>query len=242
MIKMRYFYHLMTTILSFLPVSLQKKIYTNSGIGSRHIEFVVEPNSVWCGYEIVNSTEVEMRIPKNLELQKISVFGEVPRYYLFFNFFEVASEVLSGLRLEIVTVAREKLTGNPRFVIIDYLTNTVSSDPNTPFKRPNEKNMILKDMGDYLFMKAGIDYVLVMKKKSEKKLLKSFSYEPNRFIYYRDSEIPNRLQFDPNETANTRDSEILYIKNNLYKDTIEKDVGVVFYYPNRTTFQIVPQA
>lgn len=238
---MRYVYHLMTTLLSLLPLGLQKIIYTRSGIASRPIEFVVEPNSVWCGYEIMDSAEVEKRIPKNLELDKISVFGEVPRYYLFFNFFEVSSEVLSGLRLEIVTVAREKETGRPRFVILDYLTNTVSSDPNTPFKRPNEKDMVLRGMGDYLFVKSGECYMLVLQKKEKKHVSRRFSYEPNRYIYYRECETPNRLDFDLDEVVNTRGYEIVYIKNSLWRDAIGKDPKILFYYPDRTTFTIVPQ-
>lgn len=209
-------------------------------VGSIPIQFVVQPNSVWLGYRIKDSTEVEKRIPTNLDLTKVSVFGNIPEYYLFFNFFHVSSNVLSGLRLEIVTMVREKSTGMHRFIILDYLTNTVSSDPNIPFQRANQKNMQLLDLGSHLFLNANNDYVVLLKKGKKKSILKTFVNEPNKKIYYAKSEIPNQLEFDINQVSDTHDIEILHSKNHLWREVINEKIEIQFFYPNQTIFSIIP--
>lgn len=239
---MKIFYHFLTILFSFFPMNVQKMIYQQCNIGSKQIQFIVEPNSVWLGYIIKNSSKVEDLLPENLELDKISVFGEVPQYYLFFNFFRVSSEVLSGLRLEIVTIGREKNTNKYRFVILDYLTDTVSSDPNIPFKRWNQKDMMLLDMDDYLFIKANDDYFALLKKGQKKNVLKQFSIDPNKYIYYQKNMVPNQLDFDVNEVLDTYDYEMIYNKNNLWNNTIDEKIAITFFYPNQTNFMILPSA
>lgn len=230
-----------TTVFSFFPIEFQRIIYNQFVIGETVMKFQVQPNSVWLGYQIKNSSSIETLIPDNLELSKISMFGEKPQFYLFFNFFNVSSDYFSGLRMEIVTTAREKLTCKNRFVILDYLSNTISSDPNVPFKRPNKNKMYLYDIQNYLLLLAGDDYVLFLEKiPKQKKLLQKAIIDPNKFIYYRNNNIPNELFFNTKEVSDTYDFNIIYSRNQLWEHARSTTPDIVFYYPNKTTFFITP--
>ena len=78
--------------------------------------FNVSSNSIWIGYEISDTID----LPENLELVPIKVFTtSVSKKLIFYNLFYVNSSYFSGYRLETVTVVKDKVTNQKRFIILD---------------------------------------------------------------------------------------------------------------------------
>ncbi|NCY26808.1 MAG: hypothetical protein EBX37_18860, partial [Alphaproteobacteria bacterium] len=123
-----------------MSLSLQRWVYDRSGIGTRPMIFDVRPQSWWMAFSLLDRPSLERRIPPDLELVPVSVFrNQSPREMVFLNIFQVDSPHLRGNRLEIVTTVCEKRDPlrQPRFLIIDYFSDTISSDPVRPFKLPD---------------------------------------------------------------------------------------------------------
>jgi len=210
------------------------------------MKFDLHPNSIWVGYEIQNETEILKRIPDNLELCSVRVFKTLPaKKYLFFNFFGVSSDYLEGNRLEIVTVVQDKMTQMKRFIILDYYSNTISSDPIHSFKKPNARIMDL--VASHKFLSAYCDdkYIFVGKKLQRLKLLSSeFSIGCNKNIFYGTPKIhlPNHLEFDPSLISKVQMFESFSVHNQLWTSSVNNLTGpsIAFYYPQAIPFKIIP--
>jgi len=239
---------IIVSILAILPEDIQKKIYTSNRIHSREMDFTVSPNSLWTAYEITNETAIQEYIPSDLELSDIRIFkyDSCPKKYLFFNFFHVETPYFHGHRLEIVAVVKEKSTNKHRFIILDYYSDTISSDPIQLFKKPNAKHMSLYNddelfivyMDNLYFIKAHPS-----KKFYEKTLCKEFSIDCNKKIYYGSKHIhkPNKLSFDENNVQKIHLLNAECIYNNLWTHCRKKNPDAVFYFPNPILFKIIPE-
>lgn len=239
------FLHIAVQCLSLLPSPIQKKAY-KLAVGNGQMNFDLRPNSIWVGYEIHNETEILNKIPPNLELCPVTVFKTLPaKKYLFFNFFGVDCDYLNGHRLEIVTVVRDKVSKIKRFIILDYYSNTISSDPINAFKKPNAANMDLVSSPKYLSAYCDERYIFVGKKLDRLKLLSSeFSIGCNKNIFYGTPKIhlPNYLEFDPILISKVQMFESFNVYNQLWASTINNltTPSIAFYYPKAISFKIIP--
>lgn len=240
------FLHIAVQCLSLLPSLIQRKAY-KLAVGNKQMNFDLHPNSIWVGYEIQNETEILKRIPPNLELCPVSVFKTLPaKKYLFFNFFGVACDYLNGNRLEIVTVVQDKMSKMKRFIILDYYSNTISSDPMHPFKKPNARIMDLISSPKYLSAYCDEKYIFVGKKLSRLKLLSSeFSIGCNKNIFYGTPKIhlPNHLEFDPLLISKVQMFESFSVHNQLWTSSVNNMTApsIAFYYPQAIPFKIIPE-
>ena len=238
----------LVNVFSFLPLKIQRKIFYSSNIHNTNMEFIVQPNSIWVGYQIINDTEIIKLLPKDLELTSTNVFPEMaPKKYLFFNFFEVDTPFFFGHRLEIVTVVKEKKTGKKRFIILDYLTDTVSSDPTYLFKRKNCKKMKLDYNLDRFLCSADNKYMLMANKNINKISILSneFAIDCNEIIYYagdnNKTQNPNSLEFFIKDVSEVYLFNPLCIFNDLWNNSRTIYPEIAFFYPKKIHFLIRPE-
>ena len=228
--------------MSRFPPCLQQRVYDLANL-DKEMDFALEPNSIWVGFPIKNETCIQNSLPPGLKLSSVKLFVDSePKKRLFFNYFSVNSTYLQGHRLEIVTVARDAVTNQRRFVILDYLSDTISSDPIHPFKRPNAKNMGLLEGCDVLGAYVDEKYLVMGEKSSQKRRLSSeFAIGCNRNIFYssKTNHLPNYMTFDEeairsvNLLQNTN-----VIMNVSWIDTINHEHDIAFFFPQQLQFKI----
>lgn len=228
-----------------LPSNIQKSIlYNVVQIDKQILDFNLRPYSTWTAYEIKNETKILEKIPSDLELTSIKIFkNSKPLKILFFNFFKVDSTYLSGNRLEIVTVVKDKKNNKKRFIILDYYSDTISSDPEHCIKKPNAKNMKFvnskTEIGGYME-----DKYVFMGIKDEKEELHTLSSEfaisCNKNIYYGSTtpHLPNYLEFDKECVSKVNFFKHIEIVNHLWKETILSEPFITFYFPQPLHFKI----
>lgn len=231
------------SILSRLPRVIQKKVYYIANL-DKEMDFNVLPNSIWVGYRIRNETLISKRLPPDLYLSPIKIFpNSKPDKFVFFNFFQVNSTYLQGHRLEIVTVAHDPITNQKRFVILDYFSNTISSDPENLFKRSNSRNMNILSIKNLLCAYLDDKYVFVGEKNRSPnvRLSAEFALGCNHNIFYgsNTSHAPNYLTFNDNDVSNVRVfSDFNVMTNTSWEDAIYEKPVISFYYPHQVNFKI----
>lgn len=229
----------LTFLLTLLPKPIQWWIYHQAHLDHREISFHVEPYSMWVGYKITNESHVQSMIPADLELAAVPIYENLPpEKYLLFNFFRVKSEYFEGFRLEIVTTAKNP-SGHIRFVILDYYSDTISSDPMNPFKRPNAVEMKKPSA-----MSCRLDhrYVLEGSAGAPTLLTTTFGIQANEFIYYgsKTPHRPNALEFDHDSVRRVFRFNIVNLTNQLWNEAREHAPAVSFFYPHNVSFSIIP--
>ena len=238
------FANLGLSLFADLPSKLQKHIlYNVVKIDKQILDFNLKPNSTWTAYEIKDDTRILEKIPSDLELTDIKIFKDSePIKALFFNFFKVDSTYLSGNRLEIVTVVKDKKNDKKRFIILDYYSDTISSDPEHCIKKANAKKMKFvntdKNIGSYMEDK----YVFYGEKDPTHivTLSPEFAISCNKNIYYGSSKphLPNYLEFDKEKVSSIHLFTTFELVNKLWKDTISDKPFIAFYFPNALNFKI----
>lgn len=237
--------NLFVNFFSLWPYQVQKKILESSGISNQPLQFNLENNSIWVAYKIKNKDRIYKLLPPDLELTPIKpLHHQKEEYLIFFNFFKVNADLFKGHRLEIVTTALDKKSDKKRFIILDYYSDTISSDPKHPFKTKNSKKMNLSDFKSHLFAKLDNDYIFMASKKNESNsaLTDQFSIECNENIYYGHNQLhaPNSLQFNKEKIKKIRLLHEVILYNKLWNDTIEDSSLFSFYYPHSLDFSIIP--
>lgn len=228
------------TCLSYLPEPVQRWVYQRSPWVHECMDFHILPGSCWVGYEIVKEDEIVQRLPPGFDLATIAVeAGSRPQKYLFFNFFQVECDYFKGTRLEVVTVIKEQKTGFRRFMILDYLSDTISSDPCDLFKATNCRSMKTYDGRHF---RAGSDYILTGVPLSQMiQLSDTFAIEANENIYYASSSLPNVLFFSKDLVVHACRFQIHFLRNALWPSCRSQDPQIALYFPEKLSFTIIPE-
>jgi hypothetical protein len=233
---------LSVNIFNLFPQEIQTHIYEWANLDKNELTFNVLPNSVWIGYEIKNETRINELLPDDLELSPIKLFSfSNEKKMLFFNFFQVESEYFEGHRLEIVTTVMEKNTKKKRFIILDYYSDTISSDPKNIFKKPNSKHMILSENQNQIVGQFDDKYNFIVEKTNHSMSLSNqFAIGCNKKIYYGTPEIhfPNILNFNETRIKKINIIHKLNIYNQLWEDVRNSEYNIAFYYPQNIEFKI----
>lgn len=240
------FIFIITHLLALLPKNIQNLIHRHHQLDKTPIHFHVSQNSLWVGYKIKNESRIQNYLPDNLELIPIKVFQyDVHKHpFLFFNFFTVESDFFTGNRLEIVTVAKDRLTNKTRFVILDYLSDTISSDPIHLFKLPNAHKMnLFADQNKIMAYCDSSYHITALPHNLHYNLSKSFAIDCNENIYYgtKTRHLPNYLSFDHDRISVVKKVNIESLYNNLWMETRERNPLCAFFYPADIHFTIVPE-
>lgn len=145
--------HYMQTKLAKLPVCLQKKIIKSATKKSGMMPFVVEPYCTFLFYEIPDPKKVEKLMPDGFEPAKSTIFeGDREKYYGIVSMFRIHTSVFWGARAEYYLVAKNTKTGLLSWVMMDYISDTISYDEAHGLKSPDCKGAVMTTTceGDFI--------------------------------------------------------------------------------------------
>ena len=158
--------HYMQTRLVKLPVCWQKKIVTSATKKADKMPFVVEPYCTFLFYEILEPDKVQKFMPEGFVPAKARIFEAGPeKYYGIVSMFRIHTSVFWGARVEYYVVAENKNTGLMSWIILDYMSDTISYDEMHGLKSPDAKKTVMTTTceGDFVCEMRSLD----SKKKAE---------------------------------------------------------------------------
>lgn len=145
--------HYLQTKLKKLPVCLQKKIIKSHTRKAGQMPFVVEPYCSFFCYKIPDPTKVQKFMPDGFRPAKSSIFtGDAEEYYGIVSMFRIHTSVFWGARAEYYLVAENEKTGLLSWVMMDYISDTISYDEKSGLKSPDVRNACITTTceGDFL--------------------------------------------------------------------------------------------
>ncbi len=136
--------HYLQTKLSKLPRFLQRKIVKSATKKADKMPFVVEPYCTFLFYEIPDPTRVEKFMPDNFTPAKSAIFeDDTEKYYGIVSMFRIHTSVFWGARAEYYLVAKNRETDLLSWVMMDYISDTISYDEKHGLKSPDVKAAIM---------------------------------------------------------------------------------------------------
>jgi len=136
--------HYMQTKLKRMPVWLQKKIVTSAAKKADKMPFVVEPYCTFLFYEIPEPKRVEKFMPEGFVPAKAAVFeGDAEKYYGIVSMFRIHTSVFWGTRAEYYLMAENTQTGLLSWVMMDYISDTISYDEKSGLKSPDVAGAVM---------------------------------------------------------------------------------------------------
>ena len=136
--------HHMQKKLCKLPKWLQHKIVTSASRKADKMGFVVEPYAFFLFYEMDRPERVQKFLPEGFRPVKASVFdGEEPKYYGIASIFRVHTSAFWGARAEFYVVAENEKTGLISWVILDYVSDTISYDYRNGLRSPEAQHAVV---------------------------------------------------------------------------------------------------
>lgn len=136
--------HYMQTRLNKLPVWLQRKIVTSATKKATKMPFVVEPYCFFLFYEIPEPGKVQKFMPEGFVPAKAAVFeGGPEKYYGIVSMFRIHTSVFWGARAEYYLVAKNTVTGLLSWVMMDYISDSISYDEKHGLKSPDVKGAVM---------------------------------------------------------------------------------------------------
>ncbi|MBR3324262.1 hypothetical protein IKG24_01845 [Candidatus Saccharibacteria bacterium] len=145
--------HYLQTKLKKLPVCLQKKIIKSHTKKVQRMPFVVEPYCSFFFYRIPDPTKVEKFMPEGFRPARSAAFtDDREEYYGIVSMFRIHTNVFWGARAEYYLVAENEKTGLLSWVMMDYISDTISYDEKSGLKSPDIKNAVMTTTceGDFL--------------------------------------------------------------------------------------------
>lgn len=136
--------HYLQTRLAKLPVCLQRKIVTTATKKADKMPFVVEPYCTFLFYEIPVPERVQKFMPEGFVPAKSAVFeGDKEKYYGIVSMFRIHTSVFWGARAEYYLVAENTKTGLLSWVMMDYISDTISYDEQHGLKSPDCRKAVM---------------------------------------------------------------------------------------------------
>ena len=130
--------HYLQTRLSKLPVWLQRKIVTSATEKADKMPFVVEPYCTFLFYEIPVPERVQKFMPDGFVPTKSAIFAkDKEKYYGIVSMFRIHTSVFWGARAEYYLIAENTKTGLLSWVMMDYISDTISYDEIHGLKSPD---------------------------------------------------------------------------------------------------------
>lgn len=136
--------HYMQKKLAKMPVWLQKKIVTTAANKADKMPFVVEPYCTFLFYEIPVPERVEKFMPDGFRPAKSAVFeGDAEKYYGIVSMFRIHTSVFWGARAEYYLMAENTKTGLLSWVMMDYISDSISYDEMHGLKSPDVRAAVM---------------------------------------------------------------------------------------------------
>ena len=145
--------HYSQTKLAKLPVWLQKKIVKSHTKKAKKMPFVVEPYCSFLFYKIPDPSKIQKFMLEGFKPAKSAAFtGDKEEYYGIVSMFRIHTNVFWGARAEYYLVAENEKTGLLSWVMMDYISDTISYDEKSGLKSPDIKSAVLTTTceGDFI--------------------------------------------------------------------------------------------
>lgn len=159
--------HYLQTKLKKLPVCLQKKIIKSHTKKAGKMPFVVEPYCSFFFYKIPDPVKVQKFMPEGFKPAKSAAFtGDTEEYYGIVSMFRIHTSVFWGSRAEYYLVAENEKTGLLSWVMMDYISDTISYDEKSGLKSPDVKAAVMTTTCEG-------DFICDMENENRKKYVKA---------------------------------------------------------------------
>lgn len=152
--------HYLQTRLSKLPVCLQRKIVTSATKKADKMPFVVEPYCTFLFYEVPDPVKIQKFMPEGFMPARSAVFGgDAEKYYGIVSMFRIHTSVFWGARAEYYLVAENARTGLLSWVMMDYISDTISYDEAHGLKSPDCAGAVMTTTceGDFVCEMRGLN-------------------------------------------------------------------------------------
>ncbi len=185
--------HYMQTKLEKLPVCLQRKIIKSATKKATKMPFVVEPYAFFLFYEIPEPEKVQKFMPDGFVPAKSRIFeGDAEKYYGIVSMIRLHTSVFWGARAEFYLVAENSQTRLTSWIMMDYLSDTISYDERNGLKSPDAKHAVITTTceGDFIAEMKSLDgakhleCVASLKNAKMRKLDKRLWIDGNTSIAY----------------------------------------------------------
>lgn len=141
--------HFLQQFFGALPKGIQRKVMNRSSKTTPYMGFVVDPYALFVFYEVRDVQKAKSMLPEGFSLAKAQAFeGDEERFYAIQGFFRVRTSVFWGSRAEFYLVARNERTGLLSWVIVDYLSDTVSYDRAFGLRAPSAPHSVVTTTAD----------------------------------------------------------------------------------------------
>ncbi|MBQ6393630.1 hypothetical protein IJH74_00015 [Candidatus Saccharibacteria bacterium] len=141
------------TKLKHIPVCIQKKLVLSKAKKADKMPFVVEPYCSFLFYEIENPEKIQKYLPDGFVPAKTSVFdGDPEKYYGIVSMFRIHTSVFWGARAEFYLVGKNAETDLTSWIMMDYISDTISYDEQHGLKSPDVTNDVVTTTceGDFI--------------------------------------------------------------------------------------------
>lgn len=240
--------HFMQSFNQLLPKSIQKKIVKSSSKQTPYMGFVVEPYSLFLCYEIKDIEKAKSLLPDDFKLIKTKIFtDDEPKYYCIFGCVRAHTSAFWGSRTEFYVIAEDQKTDLLSWIIIDYITDTISYDSKNGLSSPNSSRSVMTiDYSGTIFIdiqKKDDSHKLILETNIEKGEMKNLDQrlwlEGNLSIGYGRNLSDNgadifALKFEPGEVEKALKipASSLHLESNTwYPDLFEKDPSQIVCFP-----------
>lgn len=127
-----------------LPKSWRRKVITHASQKASKMGFVVEPYAFFLFYELEDPTLITSFLPENFQPAKSRVFaGDVEKYYGIASFFRLHTSTFWGARSEFYVIAKNAATDLLSWVILDYISDTISYDHRNGLRSAEAKQAVI---------------------------------------------------------------------------------------------------
>jgi hypothetical protein len=240
--------HFMQSFNQLLPKSIQKKIVKASSKKTPYMGFVVEPYSLFLCYEIKDLEKAKALLPDGFKLIKTKIFADdEPKYYCIFGCIRAHTSAFWGSRTEFYAIAEDQKTGLLSWIILDYITDTISYDSKNGLMSPNSNQSIMTiDHSGTLFIDIQgkdnshkLKLYINIERNTVKKLDQRLWLEGNLSIGYGRNLSDNgadifALKFEPNEVEKALDLPISSLNleaNTWYPNLLSEKPSQIVCFP-----------
>lgn len=208
----------------------------------------IHPYSVWVGYDITRPDVIQSLLPPHLSLASIPILARDRHYKpkLLFNSYDLSSTWMTGHRLEIQTVARDRRLNTVHLVVLECFSDATLWNPIDGVRPPNARCALRlaparrpRDLS--LSVQSACRVGLTLNGTIDKatRISSSFAVDANRRCYFGTHPQPYPLSFDEREVlAPVSLFSSLRIRNNLWANVRTSSPSHSFVHTSPMHFDV----
>lgn len=236
--------HFMQGFSDMLPASVQSKVVKNSAKTSNVMGFIVDPYCYFLCYKITDLDYFEKLLPKNFRLTKSSVFkGDEEEYYFIIGSFNARTSAFYGNRVEAYVIAENMDTGLTSWIIVDYISNTISFDSRDGLTPASSSSIITTDFDGNVIVDTEdlrdgkkLKFISNISSGNKRELDSKLWVDGNLSVAYSNNYSSSGdvfgLKFDTQEMASALEIDnVLDLNNEWYSNYIEEKPNKLVCFP-----------